>query len=78
MYPFVGLQIVEDEFEKTTNFDQMYRTEDRFLGTRYGFRLGYSPSNSVSLRHEGSVRGDHRGRELGGPAAAGGLVAVGI
>jgi hypothetical protein len=40
VYPFVGIEFVEDRFETTSNLDHIDRTEDRFLGTRAGVRLG--------------------------------------
>jgi outer membrane protein assembly factor BamA len=40
VYPFIGLEIVEDRFEETRNLDQINRTEDLFLGTRVAGRLG--------------------------------------
>lgn len=40
VYPWIGLELVEDRFEKTTNHSQISRTEDRFLGTRFSARLG--------------------------------------
>jgi len=45
LYPFVGFELVEDRFEEGVNFDQISRVEDRFLGTRIAFRLGYSSEN---------------------------------
>ena len=42
VYPFVGIEYVQDKFEKTRNHDQINRTEDRFLGTRLSARLGYA------------------------------------
>lgn len=41
-YPFVGIEILQDDFITTRNFDQMNRTEDRHLGQRFTFRLGYA------------------------------------
>lgn len=40
VYPFVGLEFVQDRFEKAENHDQINRVEDRFLGTRAGIRVG--------------------------------------
>jgi outer membrane protein assembly factor BamA len=48
LYPFIRVDVVEDRFETARNFDQMNKTEDRYLGTRYGAKLGYSPANGVS------------------------------
>lgn len=41
-YPWAGVEIVEDEYEKTKNRDQIERTEDFSLGTRFHASLGYS------------------------------------
>jgi hypothetical protein len=41
-YPWVGFELVEDDFEKAKNRDQIERTEDFFLGTLFGASLGYS------------------------------------
>lgn len=42
VYPFVGIEFMQDEFEKAENVDQINRTEDRYLGTLFSARLGYS------------------------------------
>ena len=49
-YPFVGIEIVENRFEKTRNYDQMNRTEDRFLGTQASARLGFAQAGHGSDR----------------------------
>ena len=41
-YPFVGLEIIEDEFETSKNRDQIGKTEDFFLGSRFSASLGWS------------------------------------
>lgn len=41
-YPWIGIEIVEDEFEEAKNRDQIERTEDFSLGTRFHASLGYS------------------------------------
>jgi outer membrane protein assembly factor BamA len=41
-YPWVGFEVVEDHFETTHNVNQIARTEDLFLGARYGMRVGFS------------------------------------
>jgi hypothetical protein len=48
LYPFVGFQLIEDNFETTVNFDQIHRTEDRFLGKSLSARIGYSSENGGS------------------------------
>ena len=40
VYPYVGIDFVEDDFAKASNFDQINRIEDRFLGTRITARVG--------------------------------------
>lgn len=48
--PFVGFEIVEDRYEKSINHDQINRVEDRFLGTRFGARLGIARAGAGSDR----------------------------
>lgn len=48
LYPFLGFQLLEDRFEKAVNFDQINRTEDRFVGTSLHVRIGYSNSSAGS------------------------------
>lgn len=43
IYPYLGFETIEDDFVTAENFDKIGRVEDRFLGTRVAFRLGYSP-----------------------------------
>ena len=42
VFPFVGFDIFEDRFEKASNFNQMGRSEDFFLGRRIAGTLGWS------------------------------------
>ena len=51
VYPFVGIELVENKFEKTSNRDQINRAEDRFLGTRLSARLGLANSGLGSDRN---------------------------
>ena len=44
VYPWVGWELIEDQFGTERNHDQIERTEDIFLGTRLQARLGYSSS----------------------------------
>lgn len=48
--PFVGVEIVEDHYEKSRNHDQISRVEDRFLGTRFDARLGIARADAGSDR----------------------------
>lgn len=42
VYPFLGYELIENRFETSSNRDRMGRTEDFFLGTRLGLRVGYA------------------------------------
>lgn len=44
VYPWIGLDILEDAYEERTNQDQIERTEDVLVGFRAGGRLGYAPT----------------------------------
>jgi hypothetical protein len=51
LYPFVGFEILENDYEKTSNVNQIGRTEDRFLGTRLGARFGVAAAGAGSDRN---------------------------
>jgi hypothetical protein len=42
VYPFIGIEILEDSFEETVNRDQIKRTEDLQTGLRFAASLGWS------------------------------------
>ena len=42
VYPFIGFDIFEDRYEKTSNFNQMERSEDFFFGRRFAGTIGWS------------------------------------
>lgn len=42
VYPYVGLDLLEDQFEKTSNKELIGRTEDFYMGQRLFATLGYS------------------------------------
>lgn len=44
VYPFIGLEIIQDRYQETKNQDQMNRTEDRFLGRRFRAKVGFASS----------------------------------
>lgn len=50
VYPFVGFELLQDEFQTTTNRDQIGRTEDFYLGTRLSGRLGWADKGYGSDR----------------------------
>ena len=51
VYPFIGLEIVEDHYDKASNLDQIHRVEDRFLGTRASARVGLAREEFGSDRN---------------------------
>jgi hypothetical protein len=42
VYPWLGFELVQDDFDRFRNHDQIGRTEDFYLGTRFNARLGYA------------------------------------
>lgn len=50
-YPFVGVELLQDRFEEGRNYDQIGRTEDRYLGTRLVASLGYAGESFGSDRN---------------------------
>jgi outer membrane protein assembly factor BamA len=50
VYPFIGIELLQDKFEKAANLDQINRTEDRYLGARISARLGSARSTFGSDR----------------------------
>ncbi|HET6629804.1 MAG TPA: hypothetical protein VFG91_08505 [Woeseiaceae bacterium] len=50
VYPFIGLEVLEDEFEITSNRDQIGRPEDFYMGRRLTARLGYADDDFGSDR----------------------------
>ncbi len=50
VYPFFGIEILEDEFEKSANTDQIDRSEDFYFGTRFAATLGLANTQFGSSR----------------------------
>ncbi len=50
VYPWVGFDLVQDQYQERTNQDQIQRTEDVLLGLRAGGRIGYASSSLGSDR----------------------------
>lgn len=50
VYPFLGFELLQDNFQTANNRDQMERTEDFFLGTRLNARLGWADESFGSDR----------------------------
>ncbi len=42
VYPYLSIDVLEDNFIKASNVEQMARTEDFFLGTRFSASIGYA------------------------------------
>lgn len=42
VYAFIGLEVIEDQFETARNRDQIGRTEDFYFGSRWSATLGWS------------------------------------
>lgn len=57
VYPYVGVELVEDGFESTANRDQIDRTEDFNLGTRLWASVGFASEGFGSDRDAFLVRG---------------------
>jgi hypothetical protein len=45
VYPFLGLELIQNQFETTHNREQIGETEDFFTGTRFSARLGHASEN---------------------------------
>jgi outer membrane protein assembly factor BamA len=44
LYPWIGFELIQDDFARYRNHDQIGRTEDFYLGTRLSARLGWADS----------------------------------
>jgi outer membrane protein assembly factor BamA len=51
LYPFVGIELFQNKFDKAKNLDQIGRVEDRYLGTSINARLGLAQSAMGSDRN---------------------------
>jgi hypothetical protein len=51
LYPFIEYQLIEDRFIRAENLDQIYRTEDLFIGAEVRFRLGLMADSFGSDRN---------------------------
>lgn len=50
VYPYISVDILEDEFIKGSNIEQISRTEDFYLGTRVSATVGYAGTSLGSDR----------------------------
>jgi len=59
-FPYFGVNFVQDKFEESKNFDQIARTEDRFLGTAFNLRVGIAGASLGSDRNAVLLSGGAR------------------
>lgn len=65
-YPFLRLEVVQDDFETTRNFDQISRTEDLRFGMRLLAEIGWSAEDFGADRDAAIIRAEaSRGFRLG-------------
>lgn len=64
VYPYLGIEIIEDRFEKIHNRDQIEKTEDFFIGTRLAATAGWSAS-AFGADRNGLVYSVSAGRGFG-------------
>jgi len=48
IYPFIGMELIEDDFVEEKNIDNIGLIEDRHLGARLSFKLGYADDSMGS------------------------------
>lgn len=51
IYPFISFEMLQNNFQKTSNRDQIGRTEDFYLGTRWSATLGWADEGFGSDRN---------------------------
>jgi len=59
VYPFIGFELLEDDFAKTANRDQIERTEDFYLGTRMIAQVGIASESLGSDRNSIVYQGSY-------------------
>jgi outer membrane protein assembly factor BamA len=65
-YPWIGIEVVEDEFVATRNLDQIGRTEDVYLGLRARLEAGFESAALGSTRDGAILNGRlQAGADLG-------------
>jgi hypothetical protein len=50
LYPFLAMEILQDDFSTTSNTNQIGRTEDFFMGTRFSASVGWADESFGSDR----------------------------
>ena len=56
VFPFIGVELVEDDFIEEKNVDQIGRVEDRNLGMRFSARIGYASEQFGSTADSWQLR----------------------
>ena len=67
LYPYIEYQLLEDNFVRAENLDQIYRTEDVFVGAQVRLRLGLLAGGLGSDRN-GAVFSTRARRGYGDPS----------
>jgi len=65
-YPYIEYQLTEDRYQRAENLDQIYRTEDVFLGAQVRVRLGLL-SESLGADRDGAIFSAAATRGYGDP-----------
>ena len=50
-YPYVGITVIQDDYRKVGDLNQIGRTEDQYFGTQFGLELGFSNSTFGATRN---------------------------
>jgi hypothetical protein len=50
VYPFIGVELLENDFQTSSNHDQIGRTEDFYLGSRFSALAGWSDESQGADR----------------------------
>ncbi len=76
-YPFFGIDIFEDRFTTSQNRDQIGRTEDFFMGSRYSAQVGFA-SESLGSDRDAIIYSAGYGRGFGSLGARALLVSANL
>ena len=76
-YPFVQFERVQDKFVKTSNLNQIVRTEDVALGTRYQASVGFA-SESIGSDRDALILDASYSKGFGSPESTLFLLSTGI
>ena len=67
LYPYLGYERIQDQYQRAENLDQIHRTEDFLLGTRVSLRLGLL-SETFGSDRRGALFAAAASRGYGDPA----------